>query len=112
MDATGVGRPVVDLLKRERPGCLLMPVIITGGAAAGLDPRASAQPTLSRQHFARERDLHPVETLLTLTPGVRMLNGIRVRLLLGDTFEARCLMVSHSCQESKAPPWIGSDGVF
>jgi hypothetical protein len=33
VDATGVGRPVVDLLKRERPGCLLMPVIITGGAS-------------------------------------------------------------------------------
>ncbi len=33
VDATGVGRPVVDLLKRERPGCLLMPVNITGGAS-------------------------------------------------------------------------------
>jgi hypothetical protein len=33
VDATGVGRPVVDLLKRARPGCLLMPVNITGGAA-------------------------------------------------------------------------------
>ena len=33
VDATGVGRPVVDLLKRERPGCTLMPVNITGGAA-------------------------------------------------------------------------------
>ena len=33
VDATGVGRPVVDLLKRERPGCTLMPVNITGGAS-------------------------------------------------------------------------------
>ena len=33
VDATGVGRPVVDLLKRERPGCLVMPVNITGGAS-------------------------------------------------------------------------------
>ena len=33
VDATGVGRPVVDLLKRERPGCLLMPVNITGGTS-------------------------------------------------------------------------------
>ena len=33
LDATGVGRPVVDLVKRERPGCLLMPVNITSGAS-------------------------------------------------------------------------------
>lgn len=33
VDATGVGRPVVDLLRRERPGCTLMPVTITGGAS-------------------------------------------------------------------------------
>jgi hypothetical protein len=33
VDATGVGRPVVDLLRREGPGCTLMPVTITGGAS-------------------------------------------------------------------------------
>ncbi|MGD0776462.1 MAG: hypothetical protein ABSC05_26905 [Candidatus Solibacter sp.] len=31
VDGTGVGRPVVDLLRRERPGCVVMPVNITGG---------------------------------------------------------------------------------
>jgi hypothetical protein len=31
VDGTGVGRPVVDLLRRARPGCTLMPVNITGG---------------------------------------------------------------------------------
>ncbi len=30
-DATGVGRPVVDLLKRARPSGKLMPVVVTGG---------------------------------------------------------------------------------
>ena len=31
MDATGVGAPVVDLMKAERPGCRIVPVMITGG---------------------------------------------------------------------------------
>ena len=31
VDGTGVGRPVVDLLRRERPGCVVMAVNITGG---------------------------------------------------------------------------------
>jgi len=31
VDGTGVGRPVVDLLWRARPGCVLMPVNITSG---------------------------------------------------------------------------------
>jgi hypothetical protein len=31
VDATGVGRPVVDLLRRAGPGCPMMPATITGG---------------------------------------------------------------------------------
>jgi hypothetical protein len=31
VDATGVGRPVVDLLRRAGPACQTMPVTITGG---------------------------------------------------------------------------------
>jgi hypothetical protein len=31
VDGTGVGGPVVDLLRRARPGCVLMPVNITSG---------------------------------------------------------------------------------
>ena len=31
VDGTGVGRPVVDLLRRSGPGCTVMPVTITGG---------------------------------------------------------------------------------
>jgi hypothetical protein len=30
-DATGVGRPVIDLLRRAELGCGLMPVVVTGG---------------------------------------------------------------------------------
>jgi len=31
VDGTGVGRPVVDLLRSARPGCMVMPVTITSG---------------------------------------------------------------------------------
>ena len=31
VDATGVGRPVLDMLRDCPPGCILMPVIVTGG---------------------------------------------------------------------------------
>jgi len=31
VDATGVGRPVVDLIHLARPGCKMMPVLVTGG---------------------------------------------------------------------------------
>lgn len=33
VDGTGVGRPVVDLFRRARPDCRILPVTITGGAA-------------------------------------------------------------------------------
>src|SRR5262249_31270423 len=36
VDATGVGAPVVDLLRAARLGCLLVPVLITGGDRAAL----------------------------------------------------------------------------
>src|SRR5260370_19971340 len=32
VDATGVGAPVVDMLRAEKPGCDLTPVVITGGS--------------------------------------------------------------------------------
>jgi hypothetical protein len=37
VDATGVGGPVVDLLRRARLPCLLMPVMITGGSGESTD---------------------------------------------------------------------------
>jgi hypothetical protein len=37
VDATGVGRPVVDLLRRAGPGCPILPVTITGGDAESRD---------------------------------------------------------------------------
>lgn len=37
LDATGVGRPVVDMFKAARPPCQLTPVTITGGRKATRD---------------------------------------------------------------------------
>jgi hypothetical protein len=36
VDATGVGRPVVDLLRRARPAATLMPVVVTPGERQSL----------------------------------------------------------------------------
>ncbi|HYP13596.1 MAG TPA: hypothetical protein VEQ63_06715 [Bryobacteraceae bacterium] len=35
MDATGVAGPVVDLVRASRPGCRIVPVVITGGDQEG-----------------------------------------------------------------------------
>jgi len=37
VDATGVGRPVVDLLRQARPKATLLPVTVTGGQAEGYE---------------------------------------------------------------------------
>jgi len=37
VDATGVGMPVVDMLRAARPGCEMAPVVITGGQGERFD---------------------------------------------------------------------------
>jgi hypothetical protein len=37
VDATGVGMPVVDMLRAARPGCEMTPVLITGGQGERFD---------------------------------------------------------------------------
>jgi hypothetical protein len=37
VDATGVGAPVIEMLRAERPGCELTPVVITGGHSGRRD---------------------------------------------------------------------------
>jgi hypothetical protein len=37
VDATGIGRPVVDMLRKARPHCRLKPITITAGNAAAPD---------------------------------------------------------------------------
>ena len=37
VDATGVGTPVIEMLRAERPGCEMTPVLITGGHSGRRD---------------------------------------------------------------------------
>jgi len=37
VDGTGVGRPIVDMLRKARPGCPLMPAMITAGNLETMD---------------------------------------------------------------------------
>jgi hypothetical protein len=67
VDATGVGRPVVDLLKRERPGCTLMPVNITGGASESKNGGYYGVP---------KRDLVTGVQVLLQSGGLQIASGI------------------------------------
>jgi len=74
VDATGVGAPVVDMLKAARLGCEITPVNITGGdrqhkvgATWNLpkqDPLASLQVTLDRGELKIAHDLPDLGPLL------------------------------------------------
>jgi hypothetical protein len=61
VDATGVGKPVVDYLRAMKPQCRIVPVTITGGDQEGSD--GSVYPRrYAGQHF---------------TPSLRVLPGCR-----------------------------------
>lgn len=68
VDATGVGRPVVDLIQKEGPGCALMPVNITGGASETNDGEYYGVP---------KRDLITGLQVLLQTGGLQIAAGIR-----------------------------------
>jgi len=51
VDATGVGRPVVDLLRRARPGCTILPVTITGGEKESYDAGYHRVPKAGPDHW-------------------------------------------------------------
>ena len=46
VDATGVGMPVVDMLRAARPGCAILPVWITGGEQERFDGAVWRVPKL------------------------------------------------------------------
>ncbi len=68
MDATGVGMPVVDMLRAAQPGCPLAPVWITGGQSAHFDGKVWHVPKLEL--------LAGMQTLLE-TKRLRILRGMR-----------------------------------
>ena len=57
VDATGVGRPVVDLLRKAGLGATIMPAIITGGAAESLNNGYYSVPKRDLVERAITRDV-------------------------------------------------------
>ncbi|HZU27020.1 MAG TPA: hypothetical protein VFA04_15950 [Bryobacteraceae bacterium] len=83
VDATGVGMPVVDMLRRAKPGFAMTPVLITGGAeqhnkdgvwhVPKVDLLAGLQAALEGGELRISRRLKETATL------VRELGDVRVR---------------------------------
>jgi len=83
VDATGVGMPVVDMLRAARPECSVMPMLITGGAGERYDGRvwhvakvdllAGLQSLLEKGELGIARGMRETATL------VRELTDVRVR---------------------------------
>lgn len=67
VDATGVGRPVVDLLRRAGPGCAIEPVTITGGERESYDAGYYRVP---------KRDLITGLQVLMQTQGLQISGGL------------------------------------
>jgi hypothetical protein len=84
VDATGVGAPVVDLLKKAELGCPVIPVIITGGDTESTDgaryrvPKkdllAGLQVAFQRRRLRLSARLGALEQLM------EELRGMRVRM--------------------------------
>ena len=68
VDATGVGRPVVDLLRRARPGCPILPASITGGGRENYE---------AGYYHVPKRDLITGLQVLLQTSGLRIAGGLK-----------------------------------
>jgi hypothetical protein len=73
VDATGVGRPVVDLLRRARLRCTMMPVLITGG---------ERQRTEGGYYRVPKRDLITGLQVLLQSGGLQIAAGLREGAML------------------------------
>jgi hypothetical protein len=96
VDFTGVGRPVVDLLRQRRPPCQLVPCTITGGAHSTCDQHGWS---------VSKRELVSVLNVLTGTDRLRVAEALPLaRVLVAEfgTFRARVTPTGH---EELAAPW-------
>ena len=101
VDATGVGAPVVDLLRRGGLGCTVVAVTITGGLAATSDgcshhvPKrdlmAGVQVLLGDARFSIAKGLKDGEALVEELLGVRLRRGGRMEGTKGDLVLALAL---------------------
>ena len=68
VDATGVGRPVVDLLRQARPECAILPVTITGGGG---------ESCAGGYYHVPKRDLIAGLQVLIQTSGLQIAGGLK-----------------------------------
>ena len=68
VDATGVGRPVVDLLRQARPGCAILPATITGGGRESYE---------AGYYHVPKRDLITGLQVLLQTSGLLIAGGLK-----------------------------------
>lgn len=78
VDATGVGAPVVELLKKADLGAQLKPVVITGGEAVGKLPHAATVP---RRALLENLRILMETRALRLPVGVANVEDLRRELL-------------------------------
>jgi hypothetical protein len=89
VDGTGVGAPVVDMLRAARLGCDISAVTITGGEREHHDnvPKrdlmAGVQVLLERDELKFARGLRELGSLVRELTDVRSTTGIRGRVRLG-----------------------------
>ncbi len=69
VDSTGVGRPVVDMLRRAGLGCIMMPVTITWGS--------SASRMADGQYHVPKRDLITGVQILLQSGGLRIARSLK-----------------------------------
>jgi len=90
VDATGVGMPVIDMLRSVRLACEVMPVVLTGGESQRqrdgiwrvpkLDLMAGLQSAIERRDLRIARRLRESSTLVRELLDVRLTQGPRQRV--------------------------------
>ncbi len=84
VDATGLGNPVVELLRRAGLGCRLWPVTITGGDAEGFSDGLYRVPksdlVVGVQLLLEQRQLQFAEGLLERDALVKEMSDMRVKM--------------------------------
>ncbi len=84
VDATGVGRPVVDLLRERKPACTIWPVLITGGEmereAEGFYRVPKRQLLVGLQVMLQSGELRIAADVPEAAALVKELSGMRVEM--------------------------------